>query len=137
MTIDEIKELMQMFNESGVAELEVQRGENRLRLRRASLNQDYVVAPAPAPVVVAAAQAAIAAPPGLTAQPQAAPPPAATATATARAPEPDSGHVLVKSPIVGTYYDAPRAGRAAVCESRRFGGAGPSALHYRVDEAHE
>ena len=106
MTIDEIKELIQVFNESGVAELEVQRGENRLRLKRASLNQDYVVAPAPAPVLISAP-----APPGLTGQP---PPaiaaPAPTATATPRAPEPDSGHVLVKSPIVGTYYDAPAPG---------------------------
>ena len=44
MTIDEIKELLQIFNESGVAELELQRGENRLRLRRASLNQEYMFA---------------------------------------------------------------------------------------------
>jgi acetyl-CoA carboxylase biotin carboxyl carrier protein len=107
MTIDEIKELIQVFNESGVAELEVQRGENRLRLRRASLNQDYVVAPAPAPMMVSAA--APAAPAGLISQ-HAAIAPAATATATPRAPEPDSGHVLVKSPIVGTYYDAPAPG---------------------------
>jgi acetyl-CoA carboxylase biotin carboxyl carrier protein len=106
MTIDEIKELIQVFNESGVAELEVQRGENRLRLRRASLNQDYVVAPAPQAVVVSAA--APAAPAGLMSPPAIAP--AATATATPRAPEPDSGHVLVKSPIVGTYYDAPAPG---------------------------
>ncbi len=35
MTNEEIKELLQIFNESGVAEMEVQRGENRLRLRRA------------------------------------------------------------------------------------------------------
>ena len=113
MTIDEIKELIQVFNESGVAELEVQRGENRLRLRRASLNQDYVVASAPAPVMVSAAPAAIAAPPGLTGQPAPSPSPSPTATATARVPEPDSGHVLVKSPIVGTYYDAPAPGAPA------------------------
>jgi acetyl-CoA carboxylase biotin carboxyl carrier protein len=111
MTIDEIKELIQVFNETGVAELEVQRGENRLRLRRASLNQDYVVAPAPqviAAVPVAPAHAA----------PQAAPPahPPASgphATATPSAPEPDSGHVLVKSPIVGTYYESPAPGAPA------------------------
>ena len=113
MTIDEIKELIQVFNESGVAELEVQRGENRLRLRRASLNQDYVVASAPAPVMVSAAPAAIAAPPGLTGQPAPNPSASPTATATARVPEPDSGHVLVKSPIVGTYYDAPAPGAPA------------------------
>jgi acetyl-CoA carboxylase biotin carboxyl carrier protein len=88
MTIDEIKELIQVFNESGVAELEVQRGENRLRLRRASINQEIVL---PVPQM-------------------AAPAPVQTATVTPKAPEPDSGHVLVKSPIVGTYYDAPAPG---------------------------
>ena len=36
MTVDEIKELIQVVNESGIAELEVQRGENRVRIRRAT-----------------------------------------------------------------------------------------------------
>jgi acetyl-CoA carboxylase biotin carboxyl carrier protein len=104
MTIDEIKELIQIFNESGVAEFELQRGENRLRLRRASIQQEYVVAPAPVIAAAPAVQAVQAAP----AQP--AIPPAQTATASPKAPEADSGHVLVKSPIVGTYYDAPAPG---------------------------
>ena len=106
MTIDEIKELIQVFNESGVGELEVQRGDNRLRLRRASMNQDVVIAP---PHVVAAV------PVGSASLAPAHPPiePAHTATATAKAPEPDSGHVLVKSPIVGTYYEAPAPGAPA------------------------
>ena len=34
MTIEEIRELIEVVNESGVAELEVQRGENRVRIRR-------------------------------------------------------------------------------------------------------
>ncbi len=34
MSNDEIKELIQMFMDSGVAEMEVQRGENRVRIRR-------------------------------------------------------------------------------------------------------
>ena len=34
MTVDEIKELIQVVNDSGIAELEVQRGENRVRIRR-------------------------------------------------------------------------------------------------------
>jgi acetyl-CoA carboxylase biotin carboxyl carrier protein len=106
MTIDEIKELIQVFNDSGVAELEVQRGEDRLRLRRASVQQDFLVAQAPQMISAAPAAAAPQAP--LPAHPPVAP--AATATATAKAPEPDSGHVLVKSPIVGTYYEAPAPG---------------------------
>ncbi len=106
MTIDEIKELIQVFNDSGVAELEVQRGEDRLRLRRASVQQDFLVAPAPQ-MISAAPQAAAPQAPAPAHPPVA---PAATATATAKAPEPDSGHVLVKSPIVGTYYEAPAPG---------------------------
>jgi len=114
MTIEEIKELLQVFIESGVAEMELQRGENRLRLRRAGSTQEFVAAPqagaapievggyslTPAPVSAAAS--------GL--QPAAGPasyPSAGLAAPQPKAPEADSGHVLQKSPIVGTYYDAP------------------------------
>jgi len=91
MTIDEIKELLQIFNESDVGELEVQRGEDRLRIKRAGVKQEYIVAAAPQPQTIASAPSA----PTIT----------ATAAAPARAPEADG--VLVKSPIVGTYYDSP------------------------------
>ena len=37
MTIDEIKELIRVVHETGIAELEVQRGDNRVRIRRAAL----------------------------------------------------------------------------------------------------
>ena len=90
MTIDEIKELLQIFNESGVGELEVQRGEDRLRIKRAPTHKEYVVAQS-APAQPAAAPAA--------------PTIVATAAAPARALETDG--MLVKSPIVGTYYDSP------------------------------
>ena len=91
MTIDEIKELLQIFNESGVGELEVQRGEDRLRIKRAGMNKEYVMTPVQQSASPAAAPA-----------PQ---PIAAAAPAPARAPETDG--MLVKSPIVGTYYDSP------------------------------
>ncbi|MGH9558556.1 MAG: acetyl-CoA carboxylase biotin carboxyl carrier protein [Bryobacteraceae bacterium] len=101
MTIEEIKELLQIFNESGVAELELQRGDNRLRLKRTVPVQEVSIsAPAAAPGVPAP-MASASAPTQV---------PAPAATATAKAPEPDSGHVLVKSPIVGTYYDAAAPG---------------------------
>ena len=106
MTIEEIKELLRIFNESGVAELELQRGENRLRVRRTGANQDVVVPIAPVPVVAAPAAAAAA---GQSAAPASAPGPAVTA----KAPEPESGHHLVKSPIVGTFYESPAPGAAA------------------------
>ena len=93
MTIDEIKELLQIFNESGVGELEVQRGDDRLRIKRAASNKEYVLAPQPhaQPATTYAAPA-----------PQAAP---TAGAAPARALETEG--TLVKSPIVGTYYDSP------------------------------
>jgi acetyl-CoA carboxylase biotin carboxyl carrier protein len=90
MTIDEIKELLRLFNESGVGELELQRGENRLRIRKAELSA------APTPVPVVAAPAAL---PPIT---SAAPP----AAAPAKPVESEPQQTLVKSPIVGTFYEA-------------------------------
>jgi acetyl-CoA carboxylase biotin carboxyl carrier protein len=93
MTNQEIKELLQIFEESGVAEMEVQRGENRLRLRRAPTTQELQV-----PAVAAPQPAAPHAP--------------APAAAPAKAAPADANHTLVKSPIVGTYYDAASPGAA-------------------------
>jgi acetyl-CoA carboxylase biotin carboxyl carrier protein len=103
MTIEEIKELLRIFNESGVAEFELQRGDNRLRLRRAGLSQEYVVA---APYTTAPVAYSQGAAPISTGVQQ------SNATVTPKVPDADSGHVLVKSPIVGTYYDAPAPGAA-------------------------
>ncbi len=102
MTNDEIKELLQIFNESDVAEMEVQRGENRLRLRRASSF------PAPPPQEFYT-PGSMAAPP---AQP-AAHAPAVPAPASAKPSAPDPNEILVKSPIVGTFYESPAPGSAA------------------------
>src|ERR1700724_1297021 len=56
MTVDEIRELIALATESGIAELEVQRGDNRVRIRRASFAapQEIVVA---APSYAAAPEA--------------------------------------------------------------------------------
>jgi acetyl-CoA carboxylase biotin carboxyl carrier protein len=99
MTIEEIKELLQLFNASGVGELEVERENFRIRISRASSSHDQVVAvsSAPAPVVAAQATSAVA-------------PSAGAAAAPARAPEADTNQVLVKSPIVGTFYETPSPG---------------------------
>src|ERR1700680_3246886 len=99
MTIEEIKELLQVFLESGVAELELQRGDNRLRLKRSGISQEF-------------AFQTVAAPPPAISVPVTSPPPSTVgsgsgaAPALAKAAETDPG-LLVKSPIVGTYYDAP------------------------------
>ena len=97
MNIDDIKELLDLFNASGVGELEMERDGFRIRIRKAGESPEYVVSPA-----VAAPQEAGLAP--QTAAIAAGHRPAADAPA-------DNGH-LVKSPIVGTYYDAPSPGAA-------------------------
>jgi len=93
MTVDEIRELIQLATETGIAELEVQRGEDRVRIRRAvAAGQEILVAP-PAPAVALAASP--------------------TAVGSARESlekPPDPNVVLVKSPIVGTYYESPSPG---------------------------
>jgi acetyl-CoA carboxylase biotin carboxyl carrier protein len=94
MTVDEIRELIALATESGIAELEVQRGDNRVRIRRASFT-------APQEIVVAAPSYAAPATP--------APGPVASHPAI-EAPKGEKPHdpnlVLVKSPIVGTFYEA-------------------------------
>ena len=56
----------------------------------------------------------------------------------ARPRPPVSGTLVrVESPMVGTFYRAAAAGRAAVRRGRRRRRAGPDALHPRGDEAHE
>ena len=82
MDIRKIKKLIEIVEESGIAELEIKEGEEFIRINR------YSSAPAP----MAYAPAAVAAPT------------AATAVA-APAEETMSGHV-VKSPMVGTFYRA-------------------------------
>lgn len=109
MTIEEIRELIHVVCSSGIAELEVQRGENRVWIKRTA---GAVAVEAP-PAFVAAAAAApqvpvtppiAAAPESVTvAAPQAAPPPG-TPDLTDPTLQP------VKSPIVGTFYEAPAPG---------------------------
>ena len=101
MTVDEIRELIALATESGIAELEVQRGDNRVRIRRASFA-------APQEIVVAAPSYTSSAPASPAAA--AAPPSAPSAHAAIEAPRGEKPHdpnlVLVKSPIVGTFYEA-------------------------------
>jgi len=106
VTIDEIRELITLANETGVAELEVQRGEERVRIRRAGFAnpQEFVVGPV---AVHSAAPAAIAAP-----HPAPPAPPPAVHEPPAKPAGPDPDVTLVKSPIVGTFYESPSPGSA-------------------------
>src|SRR4051812_18279021 len=95
MTIEEIRELIKVVNESGIAELELQRGDNRVRIRRTQRERHHTgFAP------IEAQSMAAPAPPPPTAPP--APPPAPAAQA--------DSEVLVKSPIVGTFYESSSPG---------------------------
>ena len=97
MTNQDILELLKIFDDSGVAEMEVQRGDDRLRLRRAPTAVEMAVPlTAPSPAGLPAPSA----PHAPTSSTQAAAPPAKPSAA-------EANHTMVKSPIVGTYYDAP------------------------------
>jgi acetyl-CoA carboxylase biotin carboxyl carrier protein len=92
MSNDEIRELIQLVVESGIAELEVERGDARVRIRRTIESRPEVVAPAPATpgTIVELGKAGPAQP---------------------TAPEsPHANDHIVKSPIVGTFYEAPKPG---------------------------
>lgn len=92
MDIRKVKKLIELLEESGIAEIEIHEGEESVRISRNA-----------APGAVAAAPVAIAAAPA--AAPVAAAPVAA-------AEEVIEGHVL-NSPMVGSFYRAPSPGAAS------------------------
>lgn len=89
MDLRKLKKLIDLVEESGIAEIEVTEGEEKVRITRTTAVSHAVYA-APAPVAPAAAPAPVA-----PASPAAAPAPALN-TANAQ-----------KSPMVGTFYRAP------------------------------
>jgi acetyl-CoA carboxylase biotin carboxyl carrier protein len=93
MTIDEIRELIELVKETSVAELEVQRGENRVRIRQSLGTEHSVVLPSIGAPAAASAPAA----PALKAE----------TLAPAKA---DVSLTHVKSPIVGTFYEGASPG---------------------------
>ena len=94
MDIRKIKKLIELVEESGITELEVQEEEGTVRISRA--------APAVAPAAVQYAAVPVVAPTPTAAPAQA---PAAATSAPAASDE-LSGH-LVRSPMVGTFYRSP------------------------------
>ncbi|WP_417345142.1 acetyl-CoA carboxylase biotin carboxyl carrier protein [Ferrimonas sp.] len=91
MDIRKIKKLIELVQESGIAELEIAEGEESVRISRtgnAPVAASYTVAEAPVAVAPAPVAAAPAAAPAAEAAPAI------------------SGHA-VKSPMVGTFYRSP------------------------------
>jgi acetyl-CoA carboxylase biotin carboxyl carrier protein len=103
MNQKELKELIEFLIEKDIAEFELERGDVKVRIRRAG--EQVHMAPDPryfgAPASpMAAAEAGLS--PG---QPVSTPPAAPKAP-----PEPEEKLHIVRSPIVGTFYEAPSPG---------------------------
>ena len=89
MDLRKLKKLIDLVQKSGIAELEITEGEEKVRIARGGAVSVTPLAAGAAPIAAPASAAATAAP--------------ATSVATEAAPE---GHV-VKSPMVGTFYRSP------------------------------
>ena len=97
MDLRKLKTLIELVENSGIAELELTEGEEHVRISRSSsaaapMQQYYAAAPQAAPAPAAA--------------------PAAAAAAAPAAPAVPEGHV-VKSPMVGSFYRSPSPGAKA------------------------
>jgi acetyl-CoA carboxylase biotin carboxyl carrier protein len=93
MDIRKVKKLIELLEESDVAEIEIHEGEESVRISRASSVMPAMMG---APMTVHAA-------PGPATVPSAAEP------GTPAAPKEPEGHVI-RSPMVGTFYRAPSPG---------------------------
>jgi acetyl-CoA carboxylase biotin carboxyl carrier protein len=102
MNQKELKELIEFLIEKDIAEFELERGDVKVRIKRAGEHtvvhshgepRFYAVPPAPGSTPESVAVPVVVAPP-----------------AAAAAPVPEQGLHTVKSPIVGTFYEAPSPG---------------------------
>lgn len=103
MDIRKVKKLIEMLEESSLAEIEIKEGEESIRISRASSTGQpvaQVMHPPAAPVAAPAASA-----PSVT-------PPAGEGPSSPIRP---SGH-LVTSPMVGTFYSSPTPGADSFVE---------------------
>jgi acetyl-CoA carboxylase biotin carboxyl carrier protein len=104
MNLKEIRELIEFLKEQDIAEFELERGDVKVRIKRgaeaaASTHETRFVT---MPTAVAPVHPGV---PAVAAAPESAKPPE-------RAPEPalEENLHLVKSPIVGTFYESPSPG---------------------------
>lgn len=91
MDIRKVKKLIELLEESDVAEIEIHEGEESVRISRTSSTAP-LMAPVAAPVAPSA--------------PPAAPPAAPEADAPAEEESEPEGHII-RSPMVGTFYRSP------------------------------
>ncbi len=105
MNQKELKELIEFLIEKDIAEFELERGDVKVKIKRAAElpppdSRYYAVPSAPASVP-APTMAPAAAAPG---------PGQVNLSASAAAPAPEEGLHIVRSPIVGTFYESPSPG---------------------------
>ncbi|HUI83619.1 MAG TPA: acetyl-CoA carboxylase biotin carboxyl carrier protein [Candidatus Binatia bacterium] len=114
MNQKEIKELIELLVEKDITEFELERGDVKVHVRRGSSAapvvqvSPLVAATQPVPVSVASPAASTAGPAAAMPGPSASPLEPASAPADEGAAEADL--FIVKSPIVGTFYEAPSPG---------------------------
>lgn len=107
MNQKELKELVEFLIEKDITEFELERGDVKVRIKRggeshAASRETHFMAvhPAPAPAAVAASSPAVA-------------PPAAPASAASAEEGEEAGVHVIRSPIVGTFYESPSPGAPA------------------------
>ncbi len=108
MDLRKLKKLIDLVQDSGIAELEITEGEEKVRITRTVANNAIYAAPAPMMQAMLPAGAAQ---------------PAAAGPVAAEEPAQPEGHV-VKSPMVGTFYRSPSPGAKAFVEIGQPVGAG-------------
>ena len=104
MNQKELKELIEFLIEKDIAEFELERGDVKVRIKRAAEpgsapladTRYFAVPSAAAPAVPVGAAPVV--------------PPASAAPPAAPAEEPDEELHMVRSPIVGTFYESPSPG---------------------------
>ena len=98
MDLRKLKKLIDLVEQSGIAELEITEGEEKVRISRGSVAQPLAPVPAQAASTAAASAA-----------------PATPVPAQAPPEEAEQGHTM-KAPMVGTFYRAPAPGAKAFVE---------------------
>ncbi len=100
MNLKELKEILQLLDEKEITEFELEEEGMKLRIRKAAagphVQHTATVLPPPLPAVAQAAPS-----------PATSPAPAAALEPALAVPPADEGLLLVKSPIVGTFYRTP------------------------------
>lgn len=109
MDLRKLKTMIELVQQSGISELEVTEGEEKVRIVRGPLASEMTYVLPPQHLATTQATAPMQMPtPAVPAAPAAAP-------AAAAADETPSGHV-VKSPMVGTFYRSPSPGSKSFVE---------------------